>query len=422
MRMVTLGVRNVLRNKVRLVVVALLIACPLFLLLAFQAMGAAVRHYTEALTQGVDTNLQLRAKGSMGHVNMVGSSRLLPPDALAKVRAIPHVAKVEPYLLGMTPTEGHNFAMHVGLTVGDAKRLESHGEAGHPRILAGRDFTPEDAGKDVAVIGQGYARWAGISPESLATATIPIDLRRTHAVIFPLDRPTHELKIVGIYASGYVFGDLQLFMPIETFRRLYGVEQGFSWLFVTVDSVDHVAVVERRLRETLGGVADIIAPKAAAAFTSTTAWTVNLIAGTVSLFALVLMTVVVFFVMLVTVRERAREIGTLKAIGGSDGGIAVQFLAEATAFSLVGGVVGMGIFRVLGGLVTGRLFGLSLAPFLPAPYKDTLFDSLGAVSTGIGASTLGLVVLVAVVVAAVGSGYGVWRVTRLSPVEAMRHE
>jgi ABC-type lipoprotein release transport system permease subunit len=421
MRMVTLGVRNVLRNKVRLVVVALLIALPLFLLLAFQAMRAAVRHYTEALTQGVDTSLQLRAKGSMGHVNMVGSSRLLPPDALAKVREIPHVAKVEPYLLGMTPTEGHNFAMHVGLRVGDAKRLESHGEAGHPRIVTGRDFTAEDAGQDIAIIGQGYARWAGIRPESLATATIPIDLRRTHAVIFPLDRPTRELKVVGIYASGYVFGDLQLFMPVETFRRLYGVDHGFSWLFVTVDSVDHVAAVERRLRETLG-VADIIAPKAAAAFTSTTARTVNLIAGAVSLFAVALMAVVVFFVMLVTVRERAREIGTLKAIGGSDGGIAVQFLAEAIALSLVGGVVGLGIFQALGGTLVGRLFGLSLAPFLPAQYKDTLFDSLGAIDTGIAASTLGLILVVAPVVAGVGSGYGVWRVTRLSPVEAMRHE
>ena len=35
------------------------------------------------------------------------------------------MAKVEPYLLAMNPTEGHNFAMHVGLQVGDAKRLKS---------------------------------------------------------------------------------------------------------------------------------------------------------------------------------------------------------------------------------------------------------------------------------------------------------
>ena len=123
MRMVVLGVRNLLRNKLRLAVVALLIAFPFCLLLAFQAISAAVRGYAGALKRGVDTSLQLRAKCSMSHVNMVGSSRLLPHEALEKARGIERVAKVEPYLLGMSPTEGHNFAMHVGLTVGDAKRL-----------------------------------------------------------------------------------------------------------------------------------------------------------------------------------------------------------------------------------------------------------------------------------------------------------
>ncbi len=422
MRMVVLGVRNLLRNKLRLLVVALLIGFPFFLLLGFQAIGTAVRTYTEALKQGVDTNLQLRAKGSMGHVNMVGSYRLLPHDALEKVRGIEHVAKVEPYLLGMSPTEGHNFAMHVGLNVGDAKRLESHGEAGNPRIIAGRDFTPEDAGKDVALIGQAYARWAGITPENFANATFMVDLTRPHAVIFPLDRPKRELQIIGIYASGYVFGDMQLFMPLETFRRIYGVDKGFSWLFVKADSVDHVAAVERKIRDALGDVADVIAPKASASFASTTTRTVDRIAGMVSLFAVALMVVVVFFVMLVTVRERAREIGTLKAIGASDAGIVVQFLAEATALSLVGGLLGMMFFRALGGALAGRLFALSVSPFLPAQYKDTLFASLGGVGSGVGPSTIGIVLLIAAVVAAVGSGYGVWQVTRLSPLEAMRHE
>lgn len=422
MRMVALGVRNLLRNKLRLLVVALLIGLPFFLLLAFQALGAAVRTYTEILKRGVDTNIQLRAKGSMGHVNMVGSYRLLPHDALDKIRGIEHVAKVEPYLLGMSPTEGHNFAMHVGLNPGDAKRLESHGEAGNPRIIAGRDVAPEDAGKDVALIGQAYARWAGISSENLDNARFVVDLTRSHPVIFPLDRPKRELKIIGIYGSGYVFGDMQLFMPMETFRRIYGVDNGFSWLFVTVDSVDNVAFVEQKVREALGGVADIISPKGAATFASTTTRTVDRIAGTVSVFAVALMVVVVFFVMLVTVRERAREIGTLKAIGASDGGIVAQFLAEATALSIVGGLLGMSLFRALGGVGAERLFALSMSPFLPAQYKDTLFASLGGVSPGIGPSTLAVVLLIAVLVAWVGSGYGVWQVTRLSPLEAMKHE
>jgi ABC-type lipoprotein release transport system permease subunit len=422
MRMVTLGVRNLAREKLRLLVGALLIGGPVFLLLAFQAIGTAVRAQTALLRQGVDTHLQVRAKGSMGHVNMLGSSRLLPHEALAQVRAIDHVAKVEPYLLAMSPTEGHSFAMHVGLRVGDAQRLESHGEAGRPRIVAGRDFTPEDAGRDVSLIGQAYARWAGITPETLPGATITVDPTRSNPVIFRLDRPTQALRVIGIYASGYVFGDLQLFLPLETFRRIYGVDQGWSWLFVTAASADHVAAVERGIREALGPVADVIAPTTAATFASTTTRTVERIAAVVTGLALVLMAVVVFFVMLVTVRERAREIGTLKALGASDGGLVAQFLAEATGLSLLGGLLGIGLFSVFGRTLARRLFAVSVGPFLPAAYKDTLFDALGGIGPALSGATLGLVLAVALGVASLGSGYGLWQVTRLSPVEAMRHE
>ncbi len=91
MRMMTLGVRNLARQKLRLLVAALLISGPVFLFLAFQAIGTAVQAQTELLKRGVDTHLQVRAKGSMGHVNMLGSSRLLPHDALEQVRAIDYV-------------------------------------------------------------------------------------------------------------------------------------------------------------------------------------------------------------------------------------------------------------------------------------------------------------------------------------------
>jgi hypothetical protein len=112
------------RRKGRLLVVALLIGVPFVLLLVMQAIGDAVQRHTELLRRTVDTALQLRARGSMGHVNMVGSSDLLPAGVLDKVRTVGHVAKVEPYLLAMTPTDGHNFAMIVGVHPGDTKRLE----------------------------------------------------------------------------------------------------------------------------------------------------------------------------------------------------------------------------------------------------------------------------------------------------------
>lgn len=420
MSMVTLGMRNLMRSKPRLFLTAVLIGVPFFLLLAMQSIGQAVEKQTDVLTREVNTVVQLRARGSMGHVNMTNQDRILLQDVLEKVRAIEHVAHVEPYLLAMAPITPPNFVMHVGLAPTAMKRLESHGEAGNPRIIAGRDFTPADAGQDVAIIGQAYAKWAGIRPEELGRATLTIDPTRTHPVIYAMDRPKRELRVIGMYASGYVFGDQQLFMPIDTFRSIYGTDKGISWLFVRVDDVGNVAAVTKHLKETVGDVADILSPESAAVFTSTTSRNVIRLAWVGGLLAVILMVVVVFFVLLMQVRDRSREIGTLKAIGASNQGVTAQFLAEAIGLTLLGGAFGLALFKFAGEALTGRLFAIGIGPFLPSHYKP-LFDSL-TVGSDISAPLVGLVVVTAVIAAVLGSAYGVWQATRLSPLEAMKHE
>src|SRR5713226_3122290 len=188
MRMIVLGLRNLFRSKLRLAVVVILIAVPFFLLLVMKAIGDGIQSQTEVLKRDVNTLLQLRARGSMGHINMVGQDRILPQNVLEKVKQIEHVVHVEPYLLAMAPITEPNFVMHVGLEPGAVKRLESHGEAGNPRIIAGRDFTANDRGQDVAIIGQGYAKWAGITHQDVESgrATFVVDPTRTHPVIFAM--------------------------------------------------------------------------------------------------------------------------------------------------------------------------------------------------------------------------------------------
>lgn len=358
----------------------------------------------------------------MGHVNMVGQDRILPQNTLEKVKQIEHVVHVEPYLLAMAPITEPNFVMHVGLDPSAEKRLESHGEAGNPRIIAGRDFTSQDRGQDVGIIGQGYAKWAGITPQDIegGKASLVVDPTRTHPVIFRMDRPKRTLNIIGMYASGYVFGDLQLFMPLDTFRQIYAVNQGISWVFVRVDSVDNVESATKRLQEGVGDVADILAPKGAAVFTATTSRTVTRLAMAGATLAVVLMTIVIFFVTLMQVRERSREIGTLKAVGASDGGVTVEVLVEAIALTVLGGLVALILFRIVGEMIAGPVFAIGITPFLPSHYKP-LVQSL-SVSNQISASGLGVLVSIAFLASAIGSAHGLWQVVKLSPLEAMKHE
>jgi ABC-type antimicrobial peptide transport system permease subunit len=420
--MIRLGLRNLLRNKSRLFFVAVLIGIPFFLLLIMQSIGSAVEQQMQILRKNVDNTLQLRARGSMGHVNMVGNEDLLPEDALERVRQVQHVAKVEPYLLAMAPTEGHNFAMIIGVNPGDTLRLESHGEAGDPKIIAGRSLTAEDNGKNIAVIGQGYAKFLGITPENMDGKTVTLDLKQTHPVIFALDRPPATFKIVGIYASGYVFGDMQLFIPFDTFRNVYGVHDGaISWIFLKTDSAANLPQVDKQIRAQFGGIADIIAPTNVAEFQTNASRGVQRLSQGGILLSAALMVIVVFFVMLLIVRERAWEIGTFKALGATNSGIVLGFLTEAVALSAVGALLGILFFSGWGGQAAQQVFGLGVAPFLPSHYKDTLGSAL-TIAPDFSPAMLGLLAGICVAAAFAGSAWSILQIIRLSPMEAIRHE
>lgn len=418
--MLRVGMRNLWRSKLRLALVAALIGAPFFLLLVMQSIGDAVERQTQTLKENVNNTLQLRARGSMGHVNMVGNEDILPQAALEKVKGIEHVAKAEPYLLAMTPTEGHNFAMVVGVDPRDTRRLESHGEAGNPKILHGRDLGEEDRGKPIAIVGQGVARWAGIKPADVGRATLTLDLKRTHPAIFALQRPPVTFTVVGIYASGYVFGDMQIFTPLDTFRQAYGIPEGISWLYVRADSADHLPALEKQLRAVLGDVADIISPTTVAEFQATATAAVQRLANGGIVLSALLMVVVVFFVMLLVVRERAWEIGTFKALGAADSGIVVSFVSEAVLLCAIGALAGTLLFALWGGPLAQLVFGLGVAPFLPAHYS-TLAGSL-SLAPQFGATTLAALIGAGLFAALGGSAWGIRQIVRLSPIEAIRHE
>ena len=105
-------------------------------------------------------------------------------------------------------------------------------------------------------------------------------------------------------------------------------------------------------------------------------------------------------IMLVSVTERTREIGIRMAIGAREGDIRAQFLVEAVALAILGGLAGALIGVTVIAVVAKILhWSMGLSPF-------ALTVSI-AVSAGIG----------------VGFGFfPARRAARLDPIEALRHE
>jgi len=110
-------------------------------------------------------------------------------------------------------------------------------------------------------------------------------------------------------------------------------------------------------------------------------------------------------IMLVSVTERTREIGLRKAVGARKRDILIQFLAESSLLSLLGGVIGIGLGWALATLV-GAIATASDAELNPAISLDA-------------------VLLATLFSAAVGLFFGLYpakRAADLEPVEALRYE
>lgn len=142
--------------------------------------------------------------------------------------------------------------------------------------------------------------------------------------------------------------------------------------------------------------------------------------------AVVATSLIVLFMMLYTVRERTKEIGTFKAIGFSNLNVMTQFLLEGVLLSLMAGVVGIAIGYVAAPTLTslllpsGNLFGGSSSGRSP-PTGSSMFG----VTTGAVTLTPELILLAfgaAVLLGAVGSLYPAWRAAKIKPAEAMRYE
>ena len=141
---------------------------------------------------------------------------------------------------------------------------------------------------------------------------------------------------------------------------------------------------------------------------------------------------IVLFVMLYTVRERTKEIGTLKAIGFSNWNVMSQFMLEGMLLSLVAGVVGIAIGTVgaplLSGIllpqITGSRGNSQFSPGTSNAGNFVSFGILGASTVTVTPSlqTMMIAIGAAVLLGALGSLYPAWRASRTRPAEAMRYE
>jgi putative ABC transport system permease protein len=222
-----------------------------------------------------------------------------------------------------------------------------------------------------------------------------------------------NFKVKGVLVSkganprGGDFDD-RIIIPISTFsRRLYNVTNLSQVLALLKDTgrmeqtSQEVTALMRERHQITGAKQDDFGVRTASSivqFASGTSRTLSLFLGVVAAISLLVGGLVIMNIMLVSVSERTREIGIRRAVGARRRDILRQFLAEALAVTLAGG-----LFGVLIG--AGGAMVLSAAKDMPTTV------SWQAVAVAVAFSTI------------IGIVFGVQparRAAGLSPVEALR--
>ncbi|MCW4008947.1 MAG: FtsX-like permease family protein [Candidatus Bathyarchaeota archaeon] len=241
--------------------------------------------------------------------------------------------------------------------------------------------------------------------------------------------------VVGIHGSTGVEDQLTLYMNLSDAQSLtdnVGYITGLTVFAESSDAVNDVASAISELHPELTVVTsqqrlqqlEIMRTNYETALANAEA-TLAQTQGTaiqVTIVAVAAASLIVLFVMLYTVRERTREIGTLKAIGFSNWTVMSQFMLEGVLLSLVAGLVGIAVASFAAPTLSGLL--------LPTLTQQVnLGRSAAAASVSTGTATIALTpesVLmalgVAVLLGALGSLYPAWRAARTRPAEAMRYE
>lgn len=206
-----------------------------------------------------------------------------------------------------------------------------------------------------------------------------------------------DWRIVGIARAGV---GARIYVPLEVLQTLVGQPRRVHFFFVKSESLDQVGELGARIETEVPGVQTMVLEQYAETLTENM-FGLNVFRSALSGIAVSLSFLVILLAMYTSIIERTREIGILKALGGSKAYIILTIMQESTLLSALG---------VVGGYGLGRLSAWLLTSSYPTLIIEFSWD--WTIYSGV----LGLVGGI------LGSFYPAIRAARLDPVNALRDE
>src|SRR5579859_1108736 len=387
-------------NKVRSLLTTLGLTIGIAAVITMVALGSGAQQAVEDRIQALGPTLLSVHPGQdfRGGVALAGSINLTYADDTALANDARFVSHVVPELQRgfQIQYRDHNINEDVIGTTPDFVVVRNY------QMTAGRMFTLGDE-----AARQRYVVVESLIPELLKTTAAQLVGQTVMIGGIPFE-------VIGVLAqkgtTGFGSSDDDLLVPFETARyRLIGTDR-LRTITISASNPDSIQLamisierVLRRQHRIRPGQPDNFHIRSAldllSTFQETSATFGSLLAGVAGV-SLLVGGIGIMNIMLVSVKERTREIGVRKALGATSANVLIQFLVEAVVLCGLGGASGIAI-GVIGAVALSHL----------AHWNTQISPT--AIMGAFGVS------------AAVGLFFGVWparQAATLDPVDALRYE
>lgn len=452
MNVISRGMRGAFRSPLRSGAIIVMLAISIGLVLAMLVARTSINNKIATVKKGTGTIVTINPAGIMGGM---GGGTPLTSSQVATISSTAHVVSSNASLtdqLGATDT-----TLTPSLTLGSfgrrQMRFEQQGSdmsstnsssrpAPTPRISVTGTNNP------AAIIASGRltsdAMIDGSSTDNVALVGSALATKNNLSVGQTFTAYGTTITVKGIYTLKNTFQDSGIIMPLSAVQTLSGQAGAVSSVQATVDSSDNVSAVVSSLQTKLGSAADITSQQQQAKESVASLKSIAQLALYGVIGAAIAGAVIVLLAMIIIIRERRREIGIIKAIGGTNRGVIVQFMTEALTLTLAAGLVGL-VFGTLvsGPMTTSLVSNQSASQATPNGQAATTrqgrtgfggnFRGLQAAGRGVqnniknvtatlSLSAFVLSIVSIIVIAVVGSAVPAWLIARIRPAEILRSE
>ncbi len=262
-------------------------------------------------------------------------------------------------------------------------------------LTNGREFENSDSG--VVIIGANVA-W----PSNKDSPIISLGDRIIIQTKVNNEDKSLTVRVIGILkktGGSLITLDDAIAMPLRDAQSFFNTGNSFTYLMAQADDVNTVTETSKAIKTRLGLGYVVVDQEQAKSSVEAVTGTISAVLGGIAAISLIVAGVGIINTMIVSVIERTKEIGTLKALGAKSRDILQMFLLESILTGFIGGLLGAVLGLVLS-IVIGRIIGVEISPSLILSVEVIGFAIVTSMLSGL---------------------YPAWRASKLSPVEALRH-